>query len=57
MDNTGVDYEDQSDDFTILTVTIPTLSEWGMIILALLLLAAGTIGIIRRRKTAIEKAV
>jgi hypothetical protein len=57
MDNTGVDYEDQSDDFTILTVTIPTLSEWGMIILALLLLAAGTIGIIRRRKTAIKKAV
>jgi hypothetical protein len=30
---------------------IPTLNEWGMIILALLLLAAGTIAIIRRRKT------
>jgi len=27
---------------------IPTLSEWGMVILALLLLAAGTIAVIRR---------
>ncbi len=29
---------------------IPTLSEWGMLILALLLLAAGTLGILRKRK-------
>jgi ligand-binding sensor domain-containing protein len=29
---------------------IPTLTEWGMIILALLLLLAGTLAIIRRRK-------
>jgi len=29
---------------------IPTLNEWGMLILALLLLAAGTIAIIRKRK-------
>ena len=29
---------------------IPTLSEWGMIILGLLLLAAGTIAVIRRRR-------
>lgn len=31
---------------------IPTLSEWGMIILALLLLSAGTVAVIWRRKTA-----
>ena len=30
---------------------IPTLSEWGMIILALLLLAAGTVAVIRKRTT------
>jgi len=52
MDNSGTDYEDQSDDFTITVVTVPTLSEWGMIILTLLLLAAGTAAIIRRQKTA-----
>lgn len=54
MDNTGVDYEDQSGDFTILVQNIPTLSEWGMIILALLLLAAGTVAIIRRQRAASE---
>jgi hypothetical protein len=31
---------------------IPTLSEWGMLIMALLLLAAGTAGVVKRRKTA-----
>ncbi len=36
---------------------IPTLSEWGMIILSLLLLAAGTICIIRRRKAVTAKEV
>lgn len=30
---------------------IPTLNEWGMLILGLLLLAAGTIALIRRRKS------
>lgn len=50
MDNSGTDYEDQSGDFTILAQTIPTLSEWGMTILALLLLAAGTVAIIKRQK-------
>ena len=30
---------------------IPTLSEWGMIILALLILVMGTVAIIRRRRT------
>jgi hypothetical protein len=34
---------------------IPTLNEWGMIILALLLLAAGTIAIVRRRKAVASK--
>jgi len=29
---------------------IPTLSEWGMILLALLLLTAGTVAVIRRRR-------
>ncbi|UCC81378.1 MAG: zinc carboxypeptidase [Candidatus Zixiibacteriota bacterium] len=33
---------------------IPTLSEWGMLILALLLLAAGTIAIIRKRILALK---
>jgi len=45
------------DDTTVLNVQmeieqqqpIPTLNEWGMIILSLLLLAAGTIAVIRRR--------
>ncbi len=33
--------------------SIPTLSEWGMIMLSLLLVLGGTFGVIRRRKTAI----
>lgn len=33
-----------------IVVPIPTLSEWGMLILGLLLLAAGTVAIIRRKK-------
>ena len=33
---------------------VPTLSEWGMIILGLLLLGGGTIAIIRRRKAAVS---
>jgi len=52
MDNSGTDYEDESGDFTITLVTVPTLSEWGMIILALLLLAAGTVAVIRRQEAA-----
>jgi len=34
---------------------IPTLSEWGMIILGLLILASGTVTVIRRRKTILER--
>ncbi|UCC79112.1 MAG: IPTL-CTERM sorting domain-containing protein [Candidatus Zixiibacteriota bacterium] len=33
---------------------IPTLNEWGMLILALLLLAAGTVAVIRGRKVALR---
>jgi glucose/arabinose dehydrogenase len=36
--------------------TVPTLSEWGMIILALLLLAFGTVAIIRRRESIPDEA-
>jgi hypothetical protein len=50
MDNSGTDYEDQSEDFTVMALTIPTLSEWGMIILGLSLLALGTIAIVRRKE-------
>jgi hypothetical protein len=32
---------------------IPTLSEWGLIVLALLILAGGTVAVIRKRKAAI----
>lgn len=35
---------------------IPTLSEWGMMVLALLLLAAGTVAVVRRRKAIINSA-
>ncbi len=35
---------------------IPTLNEWGMIILGLMLLTIGTIAVVRRRKAAITKA-
>lgn len=34
----------------------PTLTEWGLIILALLLLTAGTMAVIRRRKAATARA-
>jgi len=37
-------------DFGANPDPVPTLSEWGLLILALLLLLAGTIGVIRRRK-------
>jgi hypothetical protein len=33
---------------------IHTLSEWGMLIMGLLLLAAGTVAVVRRRKTALK---
>jgi len=33
-------------------LTIPTLSEWGLLIMGLLLLAVGTVAVVRRRKAA-----
>ncbi len=36
---------------------IPTLSEWGMIILALLMLAIGTVAVVRRRKVVLNRRV
>jgi len=53
-DSTG--FFTTSDTLQIIVLsenTIPTLSEWGLIILALLILVAGTVAIIRKRKTAI----
>jgi bacillopeptidase F len=38
------------------TTEVPTLSEWGMIIMALLLLAVGTVAVVRRRKAALSRA-
>ena len=35
---------------------VPTLNEWGMIVLGLLLLAVGTVAVIRKRKVAHSKA-
>lgn len=51
MDNSGTDYEDISNsDFAIETGgPIPTVSEWGLIVMALLMLAGGTIACMRRR--------
>jgi hypothetical protein len=39
---------------TLVIVPIPTLSEWGMLILALLLVVMGTVAIIRRQKAAVK---
>ena len=39
------------------TANIPTLSEWGLIILALLLLAIGTVALVRRRKAILSRSV
>ena len=36
---------------------IPTLSEWGMLVMALLLLSIGTVAVVRRRKAVVNKAV
>jgi len=58
-DTTATDVEVIADTNTPLDVEmeeliteIPTLSEWGMIVLALLLLAFSTIAVIRRHRTA-----
>lgn len=38
------------------TQEIPTLNEWGMLIMALLLLAIGSVAVVRRRKVVFSKA-
>ncbi len=57
MDNSGTDYEDISNgDLTIETdVPIPTVSEWGMIVMALLMLTAGTIALFRGKLILMEE--
>ena len=45
-------------DLTIMEPNpIPTVSEWGMLILGLLLLMAGTVAVIRRRRILPQKAL
>lgn len=41
---------------TDLVGEIPTLSEWGMLLMGLLLLAVGTVAIVRRKKVALDKS-
>jgi hypothetical protein len=36
---------------------VPTLSEWGMLIMGLLLLTIATVAVVRRRKAALSKTV
>ncbi len=46
------------DDFLLYDqagANVPTISEWGMIILAMLLLAIGSIAVVRRRKVSLSK--
>lgn len=45
LDGRGIYYSRWDED-----IEIPTLNEWGMLIFALLLLTAGTITVVRRRK-------
>lgn len=54
----AISYYDETDfdlkyaESTLIVVPIPALSEWGLLVLALLLLAAGTVAVVRRRKSA-----
>ena len=38
------------------TTEVPTLSEWGILIMGLLLLAVGTVAVVRRRMAALNRA-
>ncbi len=55
-ENIETEYGPQSTETTLPGDPVPTLTEWGMIIMALLLLATGTIAVIRRRAMAMAKA-
>ncbi len=50
-DNNGNEIDDACE-----ILEIPTLSEWGMVIMGLLLLAIGTVAVVRRRKAFLGKA-
>ena len=51
-DNNGNEIDDACEELQ----EIPTLSEWGMVIMGLLLLAMGTATVVRRKKTSLGKA-
>ena len=44
-------YSDEDFTFTIVEAPVPTLSEWGMIIMTLILLAIGTASLVRKRQS------
>ena len=49
MDHSGADYEDKSEvDLTIEGATVPAASEYGMITMTVLVLAAATLILFRR---------
>lgn len=52
LDPRGALLAGTADGVYIYYEDIPTLSEWGMIILALLLVASGTVAVLRKRKLA-----
>lgn len=54
-DDIETEYGPQSTETTLPDTEVPTLSEWGMIIMTLLLLATGTIAVIRRRSKIVAR--
>ncbi len=55
-DDIETDYGRSSSETTLFEPSIPTITEWGMIIMALLLMATGTIAVIRRRGKILKRA-
>ncbi len=58
--NSGQDYQDISGDFTVLPLPIediPTLTEWGMLIMGLLLMVFATIAVLRKKGIALKRTV
>lgn len=55
-DNIETAFGLQSTETTLPDLEIPTITEWGMIIMALLLMATGTIAVIRRREKILKRA-
>jgi hypothetical protein len=54
-DGIETEYGPQGTETTLPEAVVPTLTEWGMIIMALLLLATGTIAVIRRRSKIVAR--